>query len=99
MNDFARLIQEDMRLVILMVLAQDADYSHNEYVLRSALRSMGHGISQDKLRSELAWLAEQGLVATSDTAGVVIAKLTARGRDVTEGVSTTPGVKRPEPGI
>lgn len=99
MNDFTRLVQEDMRLVILMVLAQDADYSHNEYVLRSALRSMGHGISQDKLRSELAWLAEQGLVATSDTAGVVIARLTARGRDVAEGTSTTPGVKRPEPGV
>lgn len=99
MNDFTRLVQEDMRLVILMVLAQDADYSHNEYVLRSALRSMGHGISQDKLRSELAWLAEQGLVTTSDTAGVVIARLTARGRDVAEGTATTPGVKRPEPGV
>jgi Fe2+ or Zn2+ uptake regulation protein len=97
MNDFEKLKQADMRLVILLVLAQDADYSHNEYVLREALRAMGHGVSQDKLRTELAWLAEQGLLSIAITAGTRIAKLTVRGKDVTEGVVVVPGVKRPEP--
>ena len=97
MNDFEKLVQADQRLVILLVLAQDSDYSHNEYVLREALTYMGHGISQDKLRTELAWLAEQGLVATTNPAGVVVARLTARGKDVSVGAVVVPGVKRPEP--
>lgn len=97
MNDFAKLVQADMRLVILLVLSQDADYSHNEYVLREALKSLGHGVSQDKLRTELTWLAEQCLVKTDDTAGIMVAKLTARGKDVATGAATVPGVKRPEP--
>lgn len=97
MGSFAKLIQEDMRLVVLRVLAEDADYSHNEYVLREALRVCGHSVSQDRLLVELAWLDEQGLVAIADTVGVTVAKLTARGLDVARGAAVVPGVKRPEP--
>jgi hypothetical protein len=97
MGSFAKLVQADMRLVVLRVLAEDADYSHNEYVLRSALRSLGHNVSVDLLRTELAWLAEQGLLAVADTTGVMVAKLTARGLDVANGAVVIPGVKRPEP--
>lgn len=95
---FADLCRQDRRLVILRLLAQDADYSHNEYVLQGALKTMGHSVSQDKLRSELNWLAEQELLATDDSPGIIIAKLTRRGLDVAEGAATVPGVKRPEPG-
>ncbi len=68
MMSFAKLVQEDMRLVVLRVLAEDADYSHNEHLLRSVLSSLGHNISLDRLRTELSWLSEQGLVATDNTA-------------------------------
>ncbi len=94
---FAKLVQEDMRLVVLRVLAEDADYSHNEHVLRSALASVGHNVSQDKLHTELSWLDEQGLVAVTDTVGVKVAKLTSRGFDVANGAAIVPGVKRPAP--
>ena len=94
---FAKLVQEDMRLVVLRVLAEDADYSHNEYVLRSALRSLGHTVSTDRLRTELAWLAEQALISVANTAGVMVAKLTARGLDAATGAVVIPGVKRPDP--
>lgn len=97
MNEFEKLVQSDMRLVALKVLASDGDYSHNEYILREALKQLGHSVSQDRLRTELAWLHEQGLVATTDTAGVVVAKLTARGKDAATGCVVVPGVKRPEP--
>ncbi len=94
---FAKLVQEDMRLVVLRVLNEDASYSHNEHVLRSVLRSLGHTVSLDKLRTELTWLNEQGLISAVDTAGVMVAKLTARGLDVASGAVVIPGVKRPEP--
>ena len=97
MGEFAKLVQADMRLVVLRVLAEDADYSHNEYVLREALRVCGHSVSQDRLHTELAWLGEQGLIALTDTVGVKVAKLTARGLDVARGAAVVPGVKRPEP--
>lgn len=97
MNRFEQLIQEDLRLVIIQVLNSDADYSHNESVLKGALRSVGHTVSTDRLRTELQWLAEQGLVRTEDVGGIVVARLTARGQDAATGAATIPGVKRPAP--
>ncbi len=94
---FEKLVQEDMRLVVLQVLGEDADYSHNEHVLREALRAVGHSVSQDKLHTELAWLAEQGFISLADTVGVKVAKLSARGLDVANGATVVPGVKRPVP--
>ncbi len=94
---FAKLIQEDIRLTILRVLAEDADYAVNEYILRSALTYVGHTISVDRLHTEMAWLAEQGLLTLTENVGVKVAKLTARGLDAANGAVRIPGVKRPEP--
>ena len=82
---YSELIAEHIRLAILQVLEQDAQYAHNETVLQAALSAVGHGVSADRLRSELAWLAEQGLLAVSDVGGLQVAKLTARGGDAAPG--------------
>ncbi|MEW6427315.1 MAG: ArsR family transcriptional regulator [Thermodesulfobacteriota bacterium] len=95
--NYAAIIAADMRLVLLRALCEDADYSHNEYVLKSILEQLGHRTSSDRLRTELAWLTEQGLIITDDRAGVVVARLTPRGKDVACGACVIPGVKRPEP--
>ncbi len=89
---------EHLRLAILEVLEQDADYAHNEAVLQTALGALGHGVSRDRLRSELAWLAEQGLVSVTDAAGIQVAKLSERGMDAALGRTRAPGVARPRPG-
>ena len=94
---YADLVTKDMRLTILRVLSQDPDYSHNEFVLQRILPRFGHEVSGDRLRSELSWLAEQGLVSTSATDEVWVAKLTRRGADVAAGRAIVPGVQRPEP--
>jgi Fe2+ or Zn2+ uptake regulation protein len=95
---FSKIIDEDQRLVILRALAQDTDYSLNEYVLVMVLKTFGHGVSQDKIRTHLAWLAEQNLLHVDNSAGVHVAKLTNRGLSVAQGDITVPGVKRPLPG-
>lgn len=97
MNKFEKLILQDIRLLVLQVLNEDADYQHNEHILKSALRALGHNISADKLRTELAWLAEQGLVSTDEVANLLVAKLTRRGRDAAIGAVVLPGVARPVP--
>ena len=94
---FAELKTQDIRLVILRCLCEDPSYTLNESILQSMLDALGHGVSRDRVRTELAWLAEQGLLTTNDVVGVQVATLTARGCDVACGKATQPGVKRPRP--
>ena len=95
---YSNIVTEHLRLAILQVLEQDTDYAHNEIVLQGALEQLGHGVSFDRLRTELAWLGEQGLVAVSEVAGLSLDKLTLRGADAAKGRTDVPGVARPRPG-
>ena len=95
---FERFKIEHQRLAILRVLAEDADYATNESVLGSALEALGHGIGSDRLRTELHWLSEQGLIGVEEVAGLQVARLTRRGEDVARGIARAPGVARPRPG-
>ena len=95
---YRALIAEHLRLALLQVLEQDPEYSHNETVLQSALSAVGHGVSADRVRSELAWLAEQGLLVVTESSDLQVAKLTRRGADVALGLTFVPGVARPRPG-
>jgi len=89
---------EDRRLSILLVLSESPQYSANAFLVQTAVGSIyGHNVSLDVLRTDLAWLAEQGLVQAKTTGDVVVATLTARGVDVAAGRAVQPGVKRPLP--
>lgn len=95
---YRELLDEHLRLAILQLLEQDVDYAHNEIVLQGALERLGHGVSFDRLRSELAWLGEQGLLAVTQVVGLQLAKLTLRGADAARGRANVPGVARPRTG-
>lgn len=92
------LMTEDRRLVLLRLLSEAEGYTINEYVLSAALPGLGHSASADRIRTDLGWLAEQGLVEVESPAGVRLARLTARGADVAVGRARVEGVKRPLPG-
>ena len=96
--EFKDALQADRRLTVLELLRQTDGFSLNERLLSSALKGFGHTPSADVLLGEIAWLAEQGLVATERVGPFTLATLTRRGADVAEGRTTVPGVKRPEPG-
>ena len=96
--NYRELVMADMRLVILRLLADDADYECNSSVLQMAVEQYGHRVSRDQLHTELAWMSEQGLVTLTEIHSVQIAKLTTRGLDVAQGRVVQPGVKRPGPG-
>ena len=91
------MLAADRRLVILRLLHESGGYTANEYLIQAALDGFGHSVGRDLLRTELAWLAEQGLVTVQEVGGVQVATLTSRGDDVAEGRAVVPGVKRPEP--
>ena len=91
------LVEADIRLGILQLLEEDPDYSYNERILQALLGKLGHSLSGDRLRTELHWLLEQGCVALEDGAGLLIARLTARGEDAALGRVRVPGIARPRP--
>lgn len=98
MNEFKQFQTEDRRLMILRLLAEIPGYTANEYVLRAALGDYGHAVSADRLRSDLAWLAEQELLRLETPAGLTVAHLLPRGEDVGAGRAHMPGIARPRPG-
>jgi hypothetical protein len=59
--ELCRSLKEDMRLVVLRSLSEMPTYRSNSSVLHSFITRYGHGFS-DQLRTELHWLAEQGLL-------------------------------------
>jgi hypothetical protein len=85
------------RLAILSLLNHAGAYTLHEIDLKKTLSSRGQAVATDLLRSDLQWLHEQGLVLAKQPDGVWLATLTARGGDVQQGLSTVPGVARPEP--
>lgn len=93
-----QIMQEHQRLVILRLLSEDLGYDLNESILQDGLAVYSLSISRDALRTQLAWLEEQGCITLSDLQGTQLAKLTARGLDVANGMATQPGIKRPRPG-
>ena len=91
-------VREHLRITLLRLLAEQPDYTLNESILADLSTAYGFNPSRDRVRTELAWLREQGLVTTEDLGGFVVATLTERGEDAARGRVVVPGIKRPRPG-
>jgi hypothetical protein len=91
-------VNADLRLVVLRLLSEAEGYEGNSSILQMAVDEFGHNVSRDQMHTQLAWLAEQGLLTIAAVATVQVATLTARGLDVAQGRASVPGVKRPSPG-
>ncbi len=99
MSKYADFLREDQRLALLRLLAEMPSYRSNSSVLVSVMRTWGHDMSRDQVKTELTWLGEQGLLKVEDNLEtVLVVALTERGADVAAGRVTQPGVKRPGPG-
>lgn len=94
---FLSTVQEHLRLTILRLLSEDPDYTLNDSILTDLTEEYGFTPSRDKVRTELAWLRDQGFVELDDDPGIVIAILTERGLDAARGRIVCPGIKRPSP--
>jgi repressor of nif and glnA expression len=95
---YDKVISAHRRITILRLLAEQQDYSLNDSIIKDLLPEYGFRPSRSVVRTELAWLAEQGLVTVKDVNGCHTATLTERGGEVADGCATVPGVKRPSPG-
>ena len=100
---YAEDLLADQRLMLLQALEAAAGYSLPERALARFLQSMAAPLSADGLRTQLAWLEEQGLLAISkvqplpDAAPEWTARIASRGLDVVSGLARAPGIARPRP--
>lgn len=88
---------QHLRLSILRLLEKEGDYRANDSLLTAAVEPLGFKVSRDKMRAQLAWLSEQGLVTLEAVGHLSVVMITERGIDVALGRATAPGVQRPAP--
>lgn len=90
--------EQHQRLCILRTLDDQTGYRANCSFLMDVLSVYGLSCSRDALRTQLAWLQEQGMITTEQLGSTTIASVTQRGQDVAKGLATVPGIKRPSAG-
>ena len=87
---------EDLRLSILQTI-DEAGGETNSRIIGSEIPGLGHRVSADRLRTEIAWLDEQGAVTLAEAGSMFIVTLTERGVDLAAGRTAIPGIRRPAP--
>lgn len=100
-DNVTNLIIADQRLALLQALVA-CNNDANQNILQTCLGEFGHHISMDLVRNHMLWLEEQGLVRINrinipSAQDMLVATITQRGLDVTNGVSVVDGVKKPNP--
>lgn len=92
---YADFLRKDMRLVLLRILLEMPGYRSNSSVLATMLYQLGHSATRDQVKTELRWLAEQGLLDVDEVASVLVATLSERGQDVADGRAVVDGIAKP----
>ena len=85
---------EHFRISILRAL-EALNYTSNDSIIKDSCAQFGNKMSSDQVKTQLGWLAEQGLVTVNKVGSTMVAELTSRGQDVAQGRSFVDGVKRP----
>lgn len=93
MSTYVERLAEERRLLILRLLDAAPSASGSAAVLHLALIDEGRDPSLAQVEADLAWLAEQGLVAMQGE-HLPSARITPRGVDVAQGRARVPGVRR-----
>lgn len=96
MTEYANTVRKHRRLAILRHLEALPEYTSNASILQDVLAGVGLPSTRDQVTTEIAWLKEQGFVAATGEAFVVVAA-TARGVEIARGLATHPDIQRPSP--
>ena len=93
------IIQEDRKLMVLLLLVKSSGYTLNSGLLKSLLGLVGHYTSCKTLHDDHSWLEKHSLVKCENSElDLTILTLSRAGWDVAMGRQTVPGVRRPYPG-
>lgn len=92
---FKETLEQDRRLHILRFLTSDNDYSLSDILLQSALQSVAHTVSTERINTDFDWLKEQGYIDVNTQGTLKIATITQRGIDVVLGRTKASGIRQP----
>lgn len=95
MTDFARIMREEARLIILKALAEQTNETLPSSLLVRALETFGIFKERSWVHDELAWLADAGAVTLITASTVKVATLTEKGQRHLDRHIAIEGVKRP----
>ena len=91
------ILTHDRRLLVLQALSAAGGYALHERVIQQTIEASSAAVSGDRLRTDLDWLEEQGLIGI-ERGDPWLTKITRRGDDVANGRARVAGVQRPAPG-
>jgi sugar diacid utilization regulator len=95
MTDYAELVRQDARLIILKALAAQTDERlHSGYLVEELLR-FGIDRTREWVHGELDWLADMAAVTLAKPGSVVVATLTEKGHRHLRRALVIEGIKRP----
>jgi hypothetical protein len=94
-TDYAQMVAEDARLVILRALHDETSNTLNEALLQRTLETFGINRSRQFVRTQMTKLEELGGVHITRAANVLIARLTQAGFDHVARRAFIDGVARP----
>lgn len=91
---YDQFMEPRRRLALLTTLFFETGYRLPLRALQGKVATIGYAETMDRIRTDAAWLSEQGLIEISAD----VATLTERGSEIVNGLAVTPGVSRPAPG-
>lgn len=95
MTDYAELVRQDARLIMLKALsAQTDERLHSGYLVEELLR-FGIDRTREWVHGELDWLADMGAVTLAKPGSVVVATLAEKGARHLRRAIAIEGIKRP----
>lgn len=99
MTSYQDLLNEDLRLCILRILAEAPGCKANASIIQSAVNSLGHHATREQVVQQLGYLATLQAVATEQVGPVLVAELRAVGENhLLRLGAPLPGVKQPSLG-
>ena len=96
MTAYTETLSRHRRLAILRHLEALPEYTSNASILQDVLAGVGLPSTRDQVRTEIAWLAEQGLIR-AEGEGFVVVTATSRGAEIARGLAQHPDIHRPSP--
>lgn len=94
---YADFLRRHRRITILRTLSGAPSYTANESVLDDMLTAHGVTSTRDQIRTELAWLRDQGFVTLAEPGGFMVATITQDGEEIAVGRRVHPDVEKPAP--
>lgn len=91
---YADTLRRARRRVILATLASADPPSSSEILLEPMLDVERVFSDRDQIRTEIAWLAAQGLVESEELGGIMFATLLAGGRAIANGKRVHPDIEK-----